>query len=158
MGYSTKVEVGYYFDIQPQIIKTTEQFRKCSGCGKIYTKSEKFCASCGNAIVNKWVECDKTIDHFFEFIEGHKTLSKFSEIAFTPEYRPNHGFHAINIHTVAYDEKCDMEDGTWLIEDLTQKSLLDEAKTEIEDFMKEFKKIYGEHSISLKYGMFAYTF
>jgi len=154
MGSYRTITMGYYFDIPPITSTKKSTRRACSSCNKTHDiNSDSYCGSCGGKIevVEKYAKRD--INHFQVFIEGHPSLAPFEDYGFTPAYRASDSFHKINFNTTSKD---DIDDIPWVIETLDKLPMLENIKVKIDKFMAEFKKIYGEDSITLKYGIYSY--
>jgi hypothetical protein len=160
MGVHHTVAVGYYFDIPPIISTKKGTRRACESCNKTHDKNkDNFCGACGGQIAIVEKNTNRKMDTIWEFLEGHPSLKRYEEIdlCFTPAYRISDSFHSINYGTIA--ENFNQNEDAWVIDIDSFKKLpmLDSTKNMVDPFMEEFKKIYGENSITLKYGIFAYA-
>lgn len=154
MGFYRTTAVDYFVIVKPVSITTTDIESKCSKCGK--RSWDKFCASCGGKIVS--VEKPKTIttDDLRMIINGDKKLQdEYDEWFFTPEFRPK-GFSAINFSTVKKNHKDENKYFAMSSDDLNPVEMLPEAKLKLNKFLADYRSIYGEDSIELKYGIYSY--
>jgi len=60
-------QMAQNFGIQPAPTSTTEDVRKCPGCGKPYKEGARFCADCGKPLAAACPKCDATIEQGARF-------------------------------------------------------------------------------------------
>lgn len=162
MGTYQTVAVGYYLDIPPIKKNVTEKVLQCQyNCGRVHKEHQvkvgQFCIQCGGMVSSFDQSAEDTMMYFHQFIHNDKSLSGYDDFGFTPEYRSSDSFHTLQFHDgdVIVTMK---ERGPWEIteESLKPFEIKPKVKAQIDKFLTAFKKVYGEDSISLKFGVYCY--
>lgn len=155
MGFYRTTSIDYFVIVKPVEITVKNNRSKCSGCDK--TSWDKFCSACGSKIVLVEKINKITTDHLdFIINEDEKLHDEYNGYFFTPEFCPL-GFSAINFGTI--NKNYHDEDEKYFAltsDDLKPVEMLPEAKQKLDKFLVDYRSIYGEDSIELKYGVYSY--
>jgi hypothetical protein len=157
MGAYVTVKLDYFLTIKPQARNFQELKIKCAnGHDRDRSSDAAFCTQCGEKFAPVTVEVTKSVDYFQGFIQDIPELEAFDGLAWAPAYRANNTFFVIDITTTEKKaEDLDINRG-FVVTDIEKPPMSWTAEQTMTDFITKFKRVYGEDSIKLEYGLYSY--
>jgi hypothetical protein len=171
MSVNLGLRYGWFFRISPITIREDRHYLICEHCGRTYDLNVVRCRTCDKkSFKHDVMSQDRTITRFDEMIEDHP---EFKGISIDFAYPPTEAFMELGIYAIDDDKHVPIpkdkqehytnryyEHYSRVItsEVLNAPPVLKEGvREQINDFMEKFRKIYGENSISLDYGILGYV-
>jgi hypothetical protein len=160
MGFHRTNSIGYFVIVKPTTTVVERITYKCPQCSRKSSllETDKFCSYHGVEIIKTVKHDTIKLDDPCQMVQDNEALyEKYDEdFLWSPEYGPE-GIGIFNINVTEKSRHFDEDNYCTITSDnLVPPEMLPDAEVRINQFLNDFRNVYGEDSIELKYGFYNY--